>query len=182
MEPAWWGMREKYQTTAAGREPGDTVVGRNTEPAWGLWQGTKKCFAPWQKARPHLPTRSSYESPWAHLPTTMTTHQLGAAQGPIMALSGLLLLNRRQGHTVGQGQGASGGGQSWPWVRRQGCRAASLQGALLWGMGISVRPLDEPAQLRAIHSVTPLEPTSAMWQEPGTFQSCLLQWVDRLKR
>lgn len=42
-------------------------------------------------------------------------------------------------------------------------------------MGASVGPLDEPAQLRAIHSVAPLEPTSAVWQEPGTFRPGLLQ-------
>lgn len=125
MEPAWWGMREKYQTTAAGRVPGGT----QGQPG-GCGKG-QKCFLPWQKARPHLPTQSFYESPWAHLPTTMTSHQLGAAQGPIIALSGLLLLNRRQSHTVGQGQGASGGGQSWPWVGRWRCRAASLQAAPL---------------------------------------------------
>lgn len=55
MEPAWWGMREKYQTTAAGRVPGDTVVWRNTGPARGLWQGTKmlSALAEGQASPPH---------------------------------------------------------------------------------------------------------------------------------
>lgn len=51
------------------------------------------------------PTQSPYhESLWAQLATAMTAHQLGAAQGPIVTLSGLLLLNPRQGHPGGQGQ------------------------------------------------------------------------------
>lgn len=88
----------------AGRVPGVRRRGATARPATGLRRG--------QKARPRLPARSPYrESPWAQLAAVATAHQLGAAQGPGVAVSGpRLLLNGGQGHTWGQEQGAGGAG------------------------------------------------------------------------
>lgn len=72
-------------------------------------------------ARPHLLTQSPYhESLWAQSAPAKTAHELGVAQGPGVAPSGLLLLNQGQGHTGGQGQGFGGGGRSWPWMNPGG--------------------------------------------------------------